>query len=147
MGWLRGLLRGGGARARKHARRMPRTVADMRRAYAAVSRTLPYPRGDIEDASWQKPSGHVVKYKAKILPDTIVAGKTCVYFVTEAQGNDLSYSLRDKPYEVTKLCSGGRAITGMTSTDNRAGAARAAAAKAYYETHGRYPPLHGARRR
>lgn len=162
MGFLGRLfgLRGGGARARKHDRRMPRTVAELDRAWRSFSakKGLTWRRG-VEDASFQTPSGHIFRYKAKILPDTIQPGKTCVFFVTQATGPgvavdpadgrtaELPWGIRDKPYEVSKLCQGGKVFTGMVSTDDRARAARTAADKAYYERHGRYPALRGARRR
>lgn len=153
-------LRGGGARQRKHDRRMPRTVAELHRAYDAYSskKGLTW-RRSIEDASFSNPAGHVFRYKAKVLSDTIRPGRTCTFFVTEAVGpgvgvdpangrtTDLPWDLRNKPYEVSKLCQGGRAVTGMISVDDRAKAARLAADKAYHDIHGRYPALRGARRR
>lgn len=166
MGLLRRLLglSGGGARRRKHDRRMPRTVAEIDRAWRAygVKNKQPW-RRSVEDASFQTPSGHVFRYKAKILPDTIKSGRTCTFFVTEATGPGvavdpadgrtaaLPYAVQDKPYEVSKLCNGGQVFTGTTAVADRDHAKRIAHDRAHFERTGRYPPaprsLRGTRRR
>lgn len=145
MGFLRRLfgLRGGGSRARKHERRLPRSVAEIDRAFRSYTahKSLTW-RRSVEDASWQDPAGHIHRYKAKILPDTIVPGKACVFFVTEARGERLPHDLREKPYEVSKLCQGGRSFTGMIQMADRQRTKQLAHDKAYFEKHDRYPPRH-----
>ena len=107
----RRVLSGGGARARKKARRMPTTVAAIENSFRRLSeRKAPWrTKFSVEDASWER-GGHTRKYKAEILPDTITPGRTCVFFVTKARG-DLSPALERSPFGATSLCKGGTSLT------------------------------------
>jgi hypothetical protein len=86
-------------------------VAAIRHAHDRFTAAKAIRRGGIEDASWQRRNGDIVKYKAAIIPETITPGRTCVFFVTEARG-ELSPEIAAKPFEATSLCQGGQRVTG-----------------------------------
>lgn len=116
-------LAGGGSRKRKRERRAPTTVEGVKSAFAACSRKLGWRKTDIERASWLDSNGNIQIYRAKILPSTIrtvrdYRGKSCVVFVTKAEGN-IPPPMREKPYELTYLCKGGCELTGKFTFASR----------------------------
>lgn len=125
-------LHGGGSRERKKLRRLPTTVEGLRRSWDTASQKkkgAEWRRGyDIEDSSTMV-GDRIVKFKAKILPDTIVPGLRCVYFVTESPAQYVGY----KRFEATKLCKGGTALTGFQQYEDRDLAARVARDRAMWE--------------
>lgn len=98
-------LAGGGSRARKRQRRLPTTEAQIRKAWAA------YPsksnRGDPFVASDLR-GDQIVRTKLTFVRGSAVKAKggRCVFFVVKDPS-------RRKPFEVTRLCKGGREWTGL----------------------------------
>lgn len=108
-------LKGGGARARKKQRRLPSTPAEIKRSWAAYSKTLKWKRGDdpFTRTVGLEYSSKGRKITTPAIEGSIVKGRKgkCVFFVVHDPE-------QRKPYEVTSLCQGGKMWTGTHSYES-----------------------------